>query len=106
VGAAHRLEAGDADGGNAQRQRQATCRRHADADAREVAGTHADGDGVERVERQPVLGQHLLDQRHEAFGLSLRHRLVALREDPVATQQSGRAMRGRCVEAQDEGLRR
>jgi hypothetical protein len=54
VGAAHRLEAGDADGGNAERQRQAARGGDADADAGEVAGTHADGDGVERGQGQPA----------------------------------------------------
>jgi hypothetical protein len=100
---AHRLERGDADGRDAEGKRKAARGGDGDADAGEVAGSHTHGDGVERRTGDGAASPNGLDQGHEPFGLTLGHGFEPLRQNPVATQQSGRAMRGRCVEAEDRG---
>jgi hypothetical protein len=72
-----------------------------------LPGPDADGDGVERVERQfpsSASTSSISGMRRSACPFAMASKRCG--EDPVATQQSGRAMRGRCVEAEDEGLRR
>jgi hypothetical protein len=101
-----RVKARDADRRDAEGKREAPRGGDGDADAGEVPRPDPDADGVQvgqgRAARRKRLGQ----KRHEAFGLTLRHILVRLGQNPVAGQQSGRAMRGRRVEAEDQGVRR
>jgi hypothetical protein len=81
---AHCLEARDANGRHIQRKGKASRGRNTDANTGEIAGTHADSDGVDGVERLSPLRQHGLNERHQAFGLTLGHGLMALGEDAVA----------------------
>ncbi len=97
-----RLGRADADGRDAKRQRQPARGGDGNADAGEVAGAGTDADQRQIAPTGACTCQHLLDQGHQAFGLSLGHVLGDRCDQPVARQQSGRAMRGRCVEAKHQ----
>ena len=49
--------------------------------------------------------QDLIQQGNQPFGLAFVHCLKPQDQQTVAGQQSGRAMRGRCVKGKDQGIR-
>ena len=100
-----RVERGNAYRGNVQRQGQTARRRNGDPNSREIARACPRANPAEVAPTGAAFGQHLFKQRHQPFRLPTSHVLGTYTQNPVAGQQSGRAMRGRCVEPQNELVR-
>ena len=75
---------------------------HSEADAGEVAGPGDDADAVEVGPAGSGPGHERLEHRQQTLGLAAVHGFVASGEDGGTAYESGRAMRGRGVECEDE----
>ncbi len=89
-----------------QSKRQPPGGRDRDANSSEIARTRPDTDRVDIRPRNPAFCQDVLKQRHQAFRLAAGHGFGAAHDDVWPAQQSGRAMRGRCVKCQNCLIRR